>query len=204
MEWIHSFQLFLFDFDGVLVNTEELHYKAYKKMCADRGFSLKWDLSTYAHYAMYRAEGLQEGIYKEFPALKQQEPDWSRLYQEKKDAYFTLLKEGVELIPGVEKLLLALEEAGISRCVVTNSVAAHIALIREQIPVLNTIPHWITREDYEKPKPDPECYHKAIELYSRPGDRVVGFEDSPKGLKALLETDAFLCRFFLYFSLHRR
>ena len=32
MRWISEYQLFLFDLDGLLVNTEELHYQAYKNM----------------------------------------------------------------------------------------------------------------------------------------------------------------------------
>ena len=84
-------------------------------------------------------------------------------------------------MPGVEKLLRALEAAKIRRCVVTHSALAQTALIRSKIPVLQTLPQWITREDYEKPKPNPECYLKAIQLYGKMGDRIVGFEDSVRG-----------------------
>src|SRR3990172_6839619 len=47
MHWIYQFQLFLFDFDGLLVNTEDLHFAAYQKMCCDRGFELKWDFERF-------------------------------------------------------------------------------------------------------------------------------------------------------------
>jgi beta-phosphoglucomutase len=191
MDWIHHYQLFLFDFDGILVNTEELHYKAYLKLCADRGFSLKWDMRTYMRYAMYTSTGVREGIYREFPELYREEPNWDVLYKEKKKAYFQLLeKEGVSLIPGVEVLLRDLEKAAIKRCVVTHSPSEQIMLIRSQNPILNSIPNWITREHYSQPKPSPECYLKAIEIFKAKGDRVIGFEDSPRGLKALLGTEA--------------
>src|ERR1700731_2822007 len=112
MQWIYNYQLFLFDFDGILVNTEELHYKAYLKMCADRGFSLKWDMRTYMRYAMYTATGVKEGVYREFPELYQVEPSWDVLYREKKKAYFDLLQDvGTSLMPGVDQLLRALEQA---------------------------------------------------------------------------------------------
>ncbi|MCC5831683.1 MAG: HAD family phosphatase [Chlamydiales bacterium] len=191
VHWIHDYQLFLFDFDGILVNTEELHYLAYKKMCANRGFSLKWDMRTYIRHAMYSASGLKEGIYQEFPDLKRYEPCWEILYREKKQAYAELLvRRGASLMPGVERLLKELERSGIKRCVVTHSSAEQIKLIRARQPVLNSIPHWITREDYSEPKPSPECYQRAIEKLAEEGERVIGFEDSPRGLKALLGTDA--------------
>lgn len=191
MNWIDHYQLFLFDFDGILVNTEELHYMAYLKMCADRGFSLKWDQKIYMSYALFSASGVKEGVYRELPALQKEEPCWDVLYNEKKRAYYELLQNrGPSLMPGVSELLLALEKAGIKRCVVTHSPGEQIALIRKQHPVLSTIPEWITREHYSQPKPSPECYLKAISALKQPGDRIVGFEDSPRGLQALLGTEA--------------
>ena len=80
-----------------------------------------------------------------------------------------------------------------SRCVVTNSNLAMINSIRARIPVFGSIQHWITREDYEKPKPDPECYLKAIALYGKKGDRIIGFEDSVRGLTSLEADAGFAC-----------
>lgn len=191
MDWILNYQLFLFDFDGILVNTEQLHYKAYIKMCADRGFSLNWDQKTYLKHALFNSTGLRDGIYREFPDLKRFEPCWDILYQEKKRAYFDLLyEEGTSLVPGVAELLEALQAAKIKRCVVTNSVKEHVDLIRKQHPILDSIPDWVTREQYSDPKPSPECYLKAIERLAAPDDRIIGFEDSPRGLQALLKTKA--------------
>ncbi len=170
------------------MNTEELHYLAYKKMCADRGFSLPWDMPTYIRHAMYNGTGPKEGICKEFPDLG---PNWKVHYQEKGEAYAELLEtRGVTLMPGVEVLLKELDRAGIKRCVVTHSSRAQIDMIRANQPILNSIPNWITREDYSEPKPSSECYLKAIEKLAAEGDRIVGFEDSPRGLQALLGTPA--------------
>ena len=185
------YQLFLFDFDGILVDTEELHYKAYLKMCVDRGFILNWDRPTYMSYALFTATGVKEAIYKALPQLHETEPNWNVLYQEKKAAYCTLLREeGTKLMPGVEALLQKLESTNTKRCVVTHSPADQIAMIRGQHPILNTIPHWITREHYSQPKPASECYAKALTMLKAPGERAIGFEDSPRGLKALLGTEA--------------
>jgi beta-phosphoglucomutase-like phosphatase (HAD superfamily) len=50
---------------------------------------------------------------------------------------------------------------------------------------LESIPVWITREQYTHPKPAPDAYLKAVELLADPGDRIIGFEDTMKGVKAL-------------------
>lgn len=191
MQWIKDYQLFLFDFDGLLVNTEEIHYRAYQRMCAQRGVTMDMSFENYCKIAHYSADGLSEQLYQLYPALRDQEPTWGVLYGEKKQAIVDLLNEGaVQLMPGVERLLSTLQDASIPRCVVTHSPQELINTVRRQHKIFDTIPVWITREQYTKPKPDPECYQKAIQVLACPEDRVVGFEDTPRGLRALLGTRA--------------
>lgn len=191
MSWIEEYQLVLFDLDGLLVNTEEIHFEAYRKMLAGRGFQLGWDFPRYCQAAHYEADGLQREIYAALPALQEQEPRWEVLYAEKKAHLLDLLKAGaVTLMPGVAELLPTLEARGVKRCVVTHSAKEQIDLIRQKNPLLESIPDWITREDYSRPKPDPECYEKAIATKAAANDRVIGFEDTPRGLAALMGTRA--------------
>lgn len=191
MQWIDDYQLFLFDFDGLLVNTEEIHFEAYRRMCAEYGVCLPWNFTRYCNFAHVGATDVRDQLYIEFPQLLQRAPSWDVLYAEKRKIYEELLTEGsVELMPGVEKVLRALEGSDVKRCVVTHSPLHHIAMIREQQPVLNTIPNWVTRDDYSNPKPDSECYHLAIKKFSEKGDHIIGFEDSPRGWTALKGTQA--------------
>jgi beta-phosphoglucomutase len=102
-----------------------------------------------------------------------------------------LLNEGaVQLMPGVERLLLALKEANIPRSVVTHSAIELINIIRKQHKIFDTIPVWITREQYSKPKPDPECYIKTISMLAKSEDKVIGFEDTPRGLISMMGSNA--------------
>ena len=189
MQWIHQFDLFLFDFDGLLVNTDEIRFLAYKTMCAHYGIDLDWDFNQYCQSAHYNSDKLRQDLQRDFPKLFEIESNWDVLYAIKKAAVLNLLYHGsVHLMPGVEKLLSALKEENISRCVVTHSPNELIELVRTKNPILNTIPNWVTREHYHHPKPNPECYLKAIEMISKESDRIVGFEDTPRGLEALLQT----------------
>jgi HAD superfamily hydrolase (TIGR01509 family) len=157
-------------------------------MMAGRGYTLDWSFSRYCEAAHLDSTAIREGIYADFPDL---DPDWQALYNEKKKCYFALIGAGiVELMPGAEALLLELEKRKKRRCVVTNSFLEQIKLIKSQLKVLETIPHWVTREDYEKAKPSPDGYLRAIELYGKPGDRIIGFEDTIRGLQALKQTPA--------------
>jgi HAD superfamily hydrolase (TIGR01509 family) len=160
-------------------------------MCARRGFILNWDFSFYCLIAHYSSEGIRDQIYKDFPDLYKQEPDWKVLYKEKTDAYIELIDNGaVKLMPYVKELLEALEKTTIKKCVVTNSFRTFIDKLKKQNPLLETINYWVTRENYVSPKPSSECYLKAIEQYSQPQDKIIGFEDTPRGLTALMGTNA--------------
>ena len=188
MNWLDRFQLFLFDFDGLLVNTEHLHYQAYLKTLAKWGYCVKWSFETFCSLAHLNATALKKAIYEQYPLL---DSDWGSIYAEKTKNYLELLRKGsVEFMPGVERLLKSLEKKQLRRCVVTNSPLQQIEQIRSLLPVLQSIPYWVTREQYSQPKPNPECYLKAIQLYGQPQDRIIGFEDSVRGLQALRQTPA--------------
>lgn len=186
MQWIKQFDFFLFDFDGLLVNTEELHLAAYREVCQKRGFDLQWTLPQFFGAAHFDSEGIKMALYREFPDLFAQEPNWEVLYQEKKAAYQRLLQEGkLSLMPGVQEVLKELESAEKKRCVVTHSAASQVELIKSKLPELNSIPHWFPRETYDRPKPFPDGYLKAVEKLGSSQDRSAGFEDSLRGLRAL-------------------
>lgn len=166
-----------------------LHYQAYRRMCASNGVDFDWGERAYCRIAMRSSIAFKEALLAAYPKLASL--SWNALYEEKKKHLIDILHEGkVELMPGVYELLEALEKKGIKRCVVTHSLTEHINIIRKYQPILDTIPVWITREYYSKPKPDPECYQKAISEHLLPGEKAVGFEDSPRGLQALLGTSA--------------
>ena len=186
MDVLQKYSLIFFDLDGLLVNTEDLHFQAYQKMCRDRGFTLPWDFKTYCHIAHGSSEGLKEEIYKEFPGLYAKEPDWAVLYAEKKKGYLSILEEGkIALMPGVARVLEFVRSSSIRSCVVTNSAKELTDAICEKLPALKSLPNWITRGDYKGSKPLPDAYLEAKKRHAKSEDKIIGFEDTLRGWKAL-------------------
>lgn len=176
-----EYDLFLFDFDGLLVDTETLHFEAYRQMCLRQGCSLSWSFKDFISIAHADAVGIRKRLYEDFPNLN---PNWEELYAQKKEIYQTLIEDGkVQLMPGVEEMLDLIE--GKMCCVVTNSPKAQTEAIRKQLPPLNAIPHWFTREMYARPKPFPDGYLKAMEMLGSSHTKTIGFEDSMRGFEAL-------------------
>ena len=191
MDWFDYFDFFLFDFDGLLMDTEKLHYQAYQQMIKKRGFFLNWNFDQYCALAHLNAYAVKEALYQQFFDLKT--VPWEVLYSEKKALYLEILtsSSSIAFMPGVEELLKKIGKKSKKSCVVTNSLKEHIDLICQKNPLLKNIPYWVTRADYEKAKPAPDGYLKALSLYGTKEERkerVIGFEDSLRGLKALQET----------------
>ena len=186
MRWIQQFDLFLLDMDGLLVDTEKLHFQAYQSLCAQHNAELPWDFPGYLGVAHSSHDGLKNAL---LPLIGGD--DWSPLYALKKKFYEQLLAKGnLEMMPGVGAFVEELATVRAKRCVVTHSTKEQAEVIKHFLPALKTIPMWITREDYDNPKPAPDGYAKAIEVLADPGDKIVGFEDSLRGIQSLQGTHA--------------
>jgi len=159
VKWIKQFKGILFDLDGLLVNTEELHYAAYKKVLKRRGYILDWSFSTFCNLAHSGINSLRDAIHAYYPQLLTNALDWQDICREKKVIYLEILRMGnIEYMPGVERLLQVIAAEKIKCCVVTNSPLEETIIIRHALPHLNRIPFWITREQYANPKPNPDAY----------------------------------------------
>ncbi len=179
------FSCFCFDFDGLLVDTEPLHYEAFSKATAMWGLAWDWDFDTYLRHAHSQSSGALRALEKEFPQIVGEEG--MLLVKRKQAIYEELLQEKPpRLMPGVHAFLDRLEQEGRLRCVVTNSVRSHVELVKKAYPILQSIPLWITREEYLRPKPAPDGYQKALAQLGCVPNSAIGFEDSVKGVQALV------------------
>lgn len=183
-----KYQVILLDFDGLLVDTEPLHYAAYMQACRERGYPLDWDFARYCTHAHAQSMGCFVGLQKEYPDVFKEGLTQQILYAEKKQIYMQMLRNSPPaLMPGAQEFICMLAEQKIKTAVVTNSPKEQIEWVKKALPVLEKIPLWVTREDYKEAKPSPEGYLKAISQLANPDDRIIGFEDSLKGVRALLD-----------------
>jgi HAD superfamily hydrolase (TIGR01509 family) len=189
MDCFQKFDAFFFDFDGLLVDTEQLHMNAYQMTLQNHGIDLNWDFTTYCKYAHESTKVLSEAVYAHAPKLREIEPNWEKVREQKIAIYNKLIQDNqVHLMPGVKEIIEWIKGAGKKMCVVTNSTISQVDPIRHHLTLLNEIPLWITRESYNKPKPNPDGYLTAIHHLQCQQDTMIGFEDTSKGIEALLQT----------------
>jgi len=154
---------FLIDLDGTLLDTDYLHYQAWAKVLKLSPEYIEKVVTT--HGISY--------ILEDFP-----DPSYLRRQKIKEMLQF----EEIKPMKNLETFIHFIVENNIDHTVVTNTDRKVVEHFKQKVPILNKLKKWIVREDYEKPKPDPECYRLAL------GDRddiVFGFENSKEGLEAL-------------------
>lgn len=178
LENITDYELFLFDLDGCLIDSEKIHYASYKNALDFFNINLKFHYDDYVKLCHS-----SDSTFKDYIKTYTNYED----YHKKKEEIFESLvsKNSVCFTEGAENFLKYLMENNKKICVVTNSSSKRISLIKKSIPFLNKIEFWISKNDCLNPKPSPECYIKAIQRFDVPFDKIIAFEDSYKGFIAL-------------------
>jgi HAD superfamily hydrolase (TIGR01509 family) len=168
-------QAILWDNDGVLVDTEELYYRATRELLAELGIELS--VADYVELSLRRGASCFDLAHERGVAATLVEA--ARLRRNVR--YEALLREGVELIDGVSETLHALR--GLVRmAIVTSSRPEHFALVHERTGIREHFELVLTGADYTRSKPDPQPYLLAAErLRVDPADCLV-VEDTERGL----------------------
>ena len=91
----------------------------------------------------------------------------------------------IEFMCNAEKFIDHLIENNINHCVVTNTCRETVEHFKSILPGLNKIKNWVTREDYDIPKPCSECYELALKKYGTSEEYIIGIENTSEGLEAL-------------------
>lgn len=165
----------LWDNDGVMVDTEELYFKAGQEVLATMGVSLTRD--------MFIEQSLKKGksVFDLLPANDQANID--RLRKNRNARYTTMLETGVKVIDGVEDVLKTLH-GRVRMGVVTGSRREHFQVIHKQTNLLRFFEFTVVRENYERSKPHPDGYLTAMKLHRLTPDECIVIEDSERGVRA--------------------
>lgn len=90
-----------------------------------------------------------------------------------------------EYIAGFETLITSLRSHGVRTAVVTSSnIPKMESVYRHQPGFTSLFDAILTSEDFDRSKPDPDCYQKAAQKLDAESDECIVFEDSFNGLRA--------------------
>ena len=170
-----EFDAILFDNDGVLVDTEHLYFRANRETLAEVGVAL--DQAAYVE--LFLRDNL--GAWQLAEARGVPPETIARLRLARDRRYLELL-EGEDLsLPGVAEAVSALRRR-YRLAVVTSSQPEPFARAHSGL-----LPHFefaLTRRDYQRSKPHPEPYLRAVDRLGLSPARCLVIEDSERGLAA--------------------
>lgn len=172
----------IFDLDGVLVSTDELHYKAWKKLAEELGITNFTKEDNEKQRGVSRMESLEVVLRKGSVMYTQEEKE---ALAEQKNTYYKeflqeLTKEAV--LPGVFENLGLLREKGI--LIGVGSVSKNTPMILEKTGLETYIDKVSCGLDITKSKPDPEVFLVAAQKLGLPNEECLVVEDSAAGIVA--------------------
>lgn len=167
----------LFDFDGVLSDTEPLHFRCWKEVLADFGVYPTWEWFVTNCIGVSERNTLQAFRFLASPPLDF-DALWAQ-YPRKKQLFRALIAEGVPLAPGALELLQELHgRYGIA--VVSSSARQEVQPALQIAGVWQYFGAAVCGSEVKQLKPAPDPYVRAAELLKSQRPLVV--EDSAAGV----------------------
>jgi beta-phosphoglucomutase-like phosphatase (HAD superfamily)/dTDP-glucose pyrophosphorylase len=186
---LKSNKLIIFDLDGVLVDSRELHYEALND--ALRKVDEKYVITREEHLSKY--DGLNTT--KKLKMLTEDKglpvSEYDNVWNEKQIATFDLVRKFEK-----EHLLLEIfrkiKLRGYRIAVASNSIRETVKLSLISIGVIDEVDYFVSNEDVSRTKPYPEMYWKCMTAMNALPKNTIIIEDSHIGRQGALDSGAHL------------
>jgi beta-phosphoglucomutase len=172
----------IFDLDGVITDTAEFHYLAWKKLADEIGLPFDRQMNEKLK-GIGRLESLEIILKKSDKTYTEEEK--IALTTRKNDYYKKFIQQTTpqDILPGIASLLKELKDNGIKVALASASKNAFTVVDRLQIgEYFDTI---VDASKIAKGKPDPEIFMTAAERLGIPYRHCIGIEDSEAGITAI-------------------
>ncbi|MEN4761925.1 HAD family phosphatase [Chryseobacterium sp. C39-AII1] len=182
-----SLKAVLFDMDGVIVDTEPLHRKAYFKTFKDLGIDVSEEL--YTSFTGASTKRVCETLIKEFNLNQPYEEIAKAKRDYFKDYFYN--DEEFDLITGVKDLIQHYFENGIKLILASSATMMTIDMVFEKFELEKYFSGKISGADLKESKPHPEVFQLAAELAKEPIENCMVIEDSTNGILAAHRANIF-------------
>jgi len=182
---INKYDLFIFDLDDTLINTENYHYDAWIKTLKN---NINNDFSITHDYFFSKFHTINKDGIKNYLTNELYLDDPNKVISEKNNIYIKLIQkesQNIKMVDGAEDLLELIISNNKKFVIVSNSLKSNIDFYSDLFPILKHSSKNYYREMFQNKKPNPECYLSVINDF--PNERMIGFEDSITGIEALTQ-----------------
>jgi HAD superfamily hydrolase (TIGR01509 family) len=187
MKNLQSGFAYIFDFDGVLVNTMELHFEAYARACREFGISVEkrrfFDQAGMTGREQIRFFAERSGV----------DVEVEDVYRRKNELAADWTDRATDIRCNIA-LLNVLRSTGVKVAIATGSTRRSILPIMEKFDI--EVDAVVTSEDVERGKPNPDLFLEAAAQLGASPERCVVVEDSDTGIEAAHKAGMHAFRFY--------
>ncbi len=170
----------IFDFDGLIIDTESAIYESWREFYASHGHELsveRWSQCIGTDFSSaYDPK-------KELEQLTDQRFDWTAIERMLTDRVHTLL-EGFDALPGVRERLDEARAEGLPCSIASSSPLSWVSKHLAKLDLRGHFTNVSCRDHVERIKPNPDLFLDAARKLGAAPAEVIVFEDSLNGLTA--------------------
>lgn len=188
-----SLHAIVFDFDGVIADSERLHLRAYQDVLAPEGVTISTDVYL-EKYLGYDDVGVFKAVGRDFD-VPMDDGRVSELITRKGERYESLAAAGEMLFPGAADFIRAASAADVPIAIASGALTHEIEEVLERAGLRSLFPVIVGADQTARSKPNPDPYQTAFaRLRAHSGRdlltwRSVAIEDSRWGLESARGAD---------------
>jgi beta-phosphoglucomutase len=187
----------IFDFDGVIVDTEPLHYAAFQRTLEPLGLHFTWQEYVETYIGFDDRDAFRHAYSSQGLLLSQTE--LHSLIEQKAAFFKEVIGADVAAYPGVLDLIFHLHSNKLPLAICSGALRTDIDPILAMLGISEYFDVIVTADDVAASKPDPECYQLAFQrlqsahqnCFSK--DATVAIEDTPAGISAAKDAGLMVC-----------
>jgi beta-phosphoglucomutase len=179
----------LFDFDGILVDSEPMHHRAFTEVLDPLGMGFTWGEYVETYMGFDDRDAFREAFRAK--GIDLDDANLAKLVAAKSEAFLRGLRDGVTAYPGAVPLVEFLRAAGLPLALCSGALRSDIDPVLAQLGVARCFDVIVSADDVRRSKPDPESYALAfarlseryVTMLTVPG-KSVAVEDTPAGIRS--------------------
>ena len=172
---------FIFDLDGVIVDTAKYHFLAWQRIANQLGIEF-----THEHNEQLKGVSRVRSldIILELGNVQASQEDKNKWLVQKNDEYLTYLidMDQSEILPGVIPILQFLKDN--NQGIALGSASKNAKPILDKTGIMSYFDVIVDGNDVSNAKPDPEVFLQAARLLNTSNENAIVFEDSVAGIQA--------------------
>lgn len=174
----------VFDLDGVITDTAEYHYLAWKSLAEKIGIEIDREFNEQLK-GISRMESLDLILKHGNKQSDYTEAEKEELATQKNEEYKEYIKEitPADLLPGIDKLLKEAKEKGLGMTLA--SASKNGPAIMNSLEIMDLFDGIVDPATLKAGKPDPEIFVRGAEMLGLRPDECVGFEDAEAGIEGI-------------------